>query len=503
MTTGTPPPARRTLAITAAVVATLLACASAAASAAAAGCPTVKYHSAPNLKAQNVCENRGVSTHGTEPGSYLFLTPGGANGAGAGIFQDNGTLVWWHGTNSAKDHDMTVVRYRGQSYIALWTGRPVPDGSYGSGSVTLYDKHYHVAGHISIGRAYGARGVDLHEFQITPNGDALVGSYTPFRWKVGRHFETVLGYLVEKWSLTQDASGIHTHRLLFAWNAVNDVRLSDSHVPDPGANGVWDYFHGNAITEAPNGDLLVSARNTWGIYELNARRGTRGFDHVYWQVGAKHDDRLAHPWCYQHNIAALGHATYSLYDDGGAGPGCLPGRSQHQARGLIFRVDSSRRPVRVHLIHRYVHNPAIYTAFTGSTQILANGDAIVDWANVPEVTEYDASGRDVKMDLTLSNWSYRGFRFAWDGQPTQPPAMASQRSGAGTDVWATWNGSTEVAAWRVLGGPDASHLVPVGGPFPKAGFETEMSIVGQYPTLAVQALSSSGTVLATSNPSSG
>lgn len=467
---------------------------------AAAYCPTITYHSAPTLNAQRACENRGVVTHGTDPGTYLFLSPGGWAGAGAGIFQDNGTLVWWLRTGGLADHDMTVVNYQGQPYIALWTGYGRAGGSYGVGSVTLYNEHYQVAGHISIGNDYGAHGIDLHEFQITPEGDALVGSYTPFHMRVHGHFETVIGYLVEKWSLVRDSTGIHLGTLLFAWNAINDIPLSDSRFGDPGAGRAWDYFHGNGITQAPDGNLLVSGRNTWGIYEISTHRGTRVFDHVFWQVGAVHDSRLAKPWCYQHDVAALGHGLYSVYDDGGMGPGCVPYSTQHPARGLIFSVTTSRRPVRIRLIRAYTHRPAIYTGFTGSTQVLDNGDALIDWANVPEITEYDSSGSDVKMDLSLSGWSYRGLRFAWDGQPTQPPAVAAQRSGTGTNVWASWNGSTEVAAWQVLGGSDSSHLSRVGTPFTKSGFETGMFVGGHYGTLEVEALNSSGAILATSSP---
>jgi hypothetical protein len=466
--------------------------------AAGASCSTVTYHSAPTLRAQAACENLGVSTHGTSPGTYLFLTQDGTNGAGAGIFQDDGTLVWWLRTGAARDHDMTVVQYRGQSYIALWTGGPTAGGSFDAGSVTLYDEHYQVAGHIKIGSAYGADGIDLHDFEITPQGDALVGSDTPIWMKVHRHWEWVLGYLVEKWSLVRDSSGIHTRKLLFAWNAINDVPRSDSHIGDPGAGHIWDYFHGNAITQAPDGDLLVSGRNTWGIYEINDRRGTPGFDHVYWQVGAAHDSHLARPWCYQHDLSALGHGVYSLFDDGGVGPGCLAGSTEHQARGLVFSVNTSKRPVRVRVIRAYTHNPPIYTGIAGSVQKLADGDALIDWGNIPEITEYGSRSKSVKMDLSLSGWSYRAYRFPWDGQPTQPPALATQRTSTGTDVWASWNGSTEVAAWQVLGGSDASHLSPIGNPIPKTGFETAMSISGQYATLEVQALNSSGAVLGTS-----
>jgi hypothetical protein len=471
--------------------------------AAAARCPTITYHSAPTLRAQRACENLGVATRGTQPGTYLFLSQGGSYGAGAGIFQDDGALVWWFRTGGGKDHDLVVVHYKGQPYLALWTGHAPGTGSYGVGTVTLYDKHYQVAGHITIGSAYGANGIDLHEFEITPEGDALVGSYTPRWMKVNGHYETVLGYLVEKLSLVRDGTGIHAGKLLFAWNALSDVRLSDSHMPDPGANGVWDYFHGNGITEAPDGNLLVSARNTWGIYEINARRGSPGFDHVSWQVGAVHDSRLPEPWCYQHNIAALGHGVYSIYDDGGVGPGCMPHSTAHPARGLIFRVTTSTRPVRVSLIRAYVHRPAIYTGYTGSTAVLGNGDALIDWADYPQITEYDSSGHQVKMELSLSHSSYRGFRFAWDGEPTSPPAVATQRTTDSTNVWASWNGSTEVAAWQILGGADSSHLSPIGAPVAKRGFETAMSVSGQYSSVAVQALNSAGAVLATSQPATG
>ena len=503
MSISSRPAVRRTLIGLLTVVASLVAGGVGNATAATPTCHTQTYVSAPTLKAQSVCENLGVTTQGTQPGTYLFLTPNGGQGAGAGIFQDNGSLVWWLGMNGTRDHDMTVVQYQGQPYIALWTGKAPGGGSYGIGSVTLYDQHYHVAGQISISNAYGADGIDLHEFQITPEGDALVGSYTP-RWMfVQKRWEWVLGYLVEKLSLVKDSKGIHTGQLLFAWSSFSDVPLSASHLPDPGRHQLWDYFHGNGITEAPDGDLLVSARNTWGIYEINDRRGTKGFDHVYWQVGAPHDNTLAQqPWCYQHDIVPLGHGVYSLYDDGGVGPGCQPGSTAHPARGVIISVDTSKRPVRVTLLHSYAHTPPIYTGFTGSFQALSNGDALVDWGNVPEITEYNSSGK-VNMDLTLSGFSYRGFRLPWDGQPTQPPSVAAKRSGAGTTVWASWNGSTEVAAWQILGGPDASHLSPVGARFTKTGFETAMTLSGQYPTLAVQALNSSGAVLSTSGPISG
>jgi hypothetical protein len=64
-------------------------------------------------------------------------------------------------------------------------------------------------------------------------------------------------------------------------------------------------------------------------------------------------------------------------------------------------------------------------------------------------------------------------------------------------VYASWNGATTVAAWRVLAGVTPQTLTAVGQ-FPKANFETAMWVYNTEPYLAVQALDTNGNVLGTS-----
>lgn len=371
---------------------------------------------------------------------------------------------------------------------------------FSGGDVSLYDNHYQVAGVITAGGGFGPNQIDLHEFQITPSGDALVGIYAPVVLAApGSGTETVLEYVVEELSLVQDATGIHTGSLLFEWGSLEDVPTTQSHIPNPGAGGTYDYFHGNAISQDSDGGLLVSSRHTWGIYKIDTNPSDAGFGHVLWEVGAPGDSQLSPtPWCFQHDIVALGSNQYSLYDDGGAGPGCLQGISDHPARALVITVNPATSPAGVTLDQSYSHNPAIFTQFTGSAQVLSDGNVLAGWANFPQATEFSPAG-NVLMDLSMTRFSYRTLRFAWDGQPLQPPAVAVSTGPGATTVWASWNGSTETTAWRVVAGPDANHLAAVGGPFPKTGFETAMVLPGGYPVLEVQALNSSGTVLDTSN----
>jgi hypothetical protein len=65
------------------------------------------------------------------------------------------------------------------------------------------------------------------------------------------------------------------------------------------------------------------------------------------------------------------------------------------------------------------------------------------------------------------------------------------------DVYASWNGATEVATWEILGGSSAATLVPVGRA-PRSGFETRAPVSDRTLYVAVRALDSAGQVISTS-----
>jgi hypothetical protein len=442
--------------------------------------------------------NVGVHTRRTQRGSYLFLT---LDNDGIGIFRDTGTLVGWlqRPAGPTEEHNATVVKLGGRPYIAAWVGTARLLGknnvSVNSGSVLLYNQHYQQVGDITAGPPFRSDRVDMHEFRITPQGDALIGIYEPVKMTIDHQSVTVVEYVVQKLSLVHDSHGIHTGKVLFQWRSLRHVPLSASHAGDQGNGYAWDYFHGNAIAQDTDGNLLISSRNTWAIYKVSAKTGQ-----ILWQVGGKGDHRLAHPWCFQHDIDPLGHNEYSLFDDGGVGPDCFPGRSEHASRGLIIRIDPSQHPAGVTLVHAYSHHPAIDTGYLGSVQRLSNGDVLVGWGNQPEITEYSPSGKKIIMDLSLSYQSYRGFRYAWVGAPTTKPSIAARSTSSQTKVWASWNGATNVVSWRVLVGPGATALAPISSPVKRQGFETRISLNRRYPEVAVEALGASGQVLGTSEP---
>ncbi len=436
--------------------------------------------------------NLGSSTHGTQPGTYLFVSPGGTFGDGAGIYQDDGSLVWWQPAISSMESDISVVHYHHHRYLAVWSGHASYDDPYGMGTVSLYNEHYQRVGRVTSGGSFGATRIDAHEFQITPQGDAVFGIYDPVAARFhGRPVE-VYRYVVQKVSLVGGARGIHTGRVLFQWNSLRHVPLSASHVRAPTSHTVWDYFHGNTVSPDSDGNLIVSSRDTWGIYKINGRTGK-----IMWQVGAKGDHRLGKPWAYQHDVVPLGHDRFSLFDDGAMASGCTH-PAQHPSRGLIIQINPSRHPAAVKLLQAYGHDPSICSGFCGSLQLVPGGDVLINWGEVPELTEYGPAGGPPRMDLSLSDWSCRGYRFPWVGKPLTHPAVAARSTAGATDVWASWNGSTQVVAWQVLAGEHSGSLHKVGTPAARQGFETEISLSSAYHAVAVQALGARGQVLATS-----
>src|SRR5215471_2449258 len=103
------------------------------------------------------------------------------------------------------------------------------------------------------------------------------------------------------------------------WNSLDHVPVTDSEYPVP-SSGTFDYFHGNSIALTSDGNLLISARNTSAVYDVNRTTGA-----VIWELGGKHSSFTLAPsgqqwFCYQHQARRPEAKVITLFDDGGTGP---------------------------------------------------------------------------------------------------------------------------------------------------------------------------------------
>jgi hypothetical protein len=275
------------------------------------------------------------------------------------------------------------------------------------------------------------------------------------------------------------------------------VPLSDSYASGKHSSQTtpFDYFHINSIDVQQDGDLLVDARNTWAAYDIDAHTGR-----VRWQLDGKHSSFAMGPGtrtAWQHDARRQPDGTITFFDNG-ATPAVHP-----QSRAIAVRLDTQHMKATLVRDDRHPAKPLV-AGSQGNVQQLANGAWIVGWGEVPYISEYSASGQ-LLLDahLPAAYQSYRAYRLPWSAHPTDAPALVAVRARAhvGATVYASWNGATEVASWRVLGGASPASLTPAGGA-PKSGFETAIALpraaIGSY--VQVQALDASGAVIGVSAP---
>lgn len=427
---------------------------------------------------------------GTEDG-FLFTS----SGAGPTMFDDEGEPVWHAKSGAPQADDFKVVRYLGRDMLAYYQGAPPPDqGGHGEGHYVLLDDQYRKAAEVHAADGYR---IDLHELRITPQNTALVGIYAPVIMDLtgigGSPNTTVYDYVVQEVDIATGAK-------LFEWHALDHLNIEDSYVPVPPEGRPYDWIHGNSVGLDRDGNLLVSARHTWATYKLDRRTGE-----VMWTFGGKNSSfdeptagagvpqEEAYPFCWQHDIRVLPDGRYTLFDNGSSGGGrCGP------SRGLVFDLEPDTGTATITDVYR--HDPDVRDIFAGNMQSLPGGNKLIGWGNVPQATEFQEDGTQA-LDLYLTNNSYRVVRHPWTGRPLQAPAVAARDDGArAMTVFASWNGSTEVTDWQVVAGERMNTLEPVGGPTPKNGFETQLTVDQPQPVTRVQALDENGNVLHTSPP---
>jgi hypothetical protein len=253
--------------------------------------------------------------------------------------------------------------------------------------------------------------------------------------------------------------------VLFEWRSLDHVAVEETHAIYTGHP--LDYFHVNSIDLTADGNLLVSARNTWGVYKVSRKTGE-----VLWRLGGKRSDfemGKGTVFAWQHDARHHGNGLISVFDDGAA-PQVEP-----QSRALVIKLDGTRS--RATLVRSYTHHPRrIVSKFMGNAQVLGNGNVVVGWGSEPYVTEFAPDG-SILFDgrLPRGGQNYRAFRFPWVGAPVLRPALLARRHAGIRTVYASWNGATEVASWQLFAAATATGL-QMAGEMVRKGFETALVV---------------------------
>lgn len=338
-----------------------------------------------------------ITSADTAPGEF-FLTPAGspfrfASTRTAVLINNHGTVTW------QQEHEWIDFKRQLNFYtvIDLVNARALA-----------------MDGRFSVVDEWQAVGynIDVHEFQLLPNGDVWYLIYnprapTPAEISAGvAPTATVISSMVQ----AQDAE----KNVFFEWTDLDHLPITGTLIADLGESFV-DAYHANSIDFDFDGHVLVSFRNRCSVVKINRFTGA-----VIWRLGGINSDFTGNVnFCTQHDFRPatlsrfsnnLEQAYYTVFDNTGA-------------RGL--KIELNQVSMVATETMAYTNNLPIYAFATGSTQELENGNVLVSWGTNPNLgpdfgepvsrvafTEFTADGRKAfEAEIGSYDFSYRVYKF--------------------------------------------------------------------------------------------
>ena len=311
----------------------------------------------------------------------------------------------------------------------------------------------------TVQAANGLQGMDLHEFLVTPQGDAYVVGVSPIHWNGMKR--PLMDAVVQE-------IDIKTGLVLFEWHAIDHIPTSASFFKNGAPGAVYDPYHLNSIALDTDGNLIVSLRNTWAVYKIDHQTGA-----VMWTLGSNQNNfkmGAGTQTAFQHDVVLQPNGMLTMFDDGAGPP-----RVHTQSRAIEESLNESNNTVT--LVRQFEHSPGLSANFEGGAQVLPGGDLFVGWGQQPYFSEFNSSGQAHLRcalhveHLELSRLQVRVERAADDAAGSR---RGPQQRRHHARCAPSWNGATTVSSWRVLAGSSSSSLAPLLTA-PKGGFETAIS----------------------------
>ena len=441
--------------------------------------PISVLRTSPNLAAGSIFVAPKITTAGT-PGQQ-----------GPEIVDNQGRPIFFQPVDLPyQGTDFRVQQYQGQPVLTYDVGQSTGGPGHSSGEDVILNSHYQQIATVSAGNGLAA---DQHEFRLTSDGTALITSYHAVPYDLSPYGGPVNGQVYD--GVAQEID-IATGKVVFEWDSLSHVPLSDSYIPVPTSPSTpWDYFHINAVNPDTDGNLLISGRGVSTIFKVNHQTGA-----IIWRLGGKESDFKLGPGVQfngQHNaLPETGEPnTIRIFDNGnGGGPATgLP------SRVIDVKLDTKAKTAT--LVSSVQHPDGLIANSQGNSQRLPGGHLFVGWGSVGRFSEFDSAGNLLWDGQVPTGYdTYRAYRSPWVGTPDTAPTAVADRTGShDVSVQAIWNGATEVGRWVVLAGNHRWDLQPAGSAGWN-GLDTTISAHTRASYVEVAALDDSGRVIGRSQP---
>jgi hypothetical protein len=334
----------------------------------------------------------------------------------------------------------------------------------------IMDSSYHQE---AVVKAANGLTSDGHELQLMNNGHYLIMAD---QWQTVDMSKMVTGGYTNTQVLQQIIQEVDiTGTLYFSWPILSHVPITDTN--QPLVAPTIDYSHCNAIDVDSDGNLLLSCRHLSSVIKIAYPSGN-----ILWHLGGVENNftfalgpglPASEPlnFYYQHDIRRIPDGDITLFDD-------HDDNQPQVSRALEYRLDEQH--LAATLVRAQHHSPDTYSVAMGNVELLPNEDIMVGWGyNYDQaLTEYRPDGSEAfEIQFSSPMISYRSFRFPWIGHPTWPPVLVAQTSASGIKLTFSWNGATDVAAYRIYAGSSSTPTLYLGQQA-KTGFETSAQLNG-------------------------
>ncbi|MBN1757539.1 MAG: aryl-sulfate sulfotransferase [Chitinispirillaceae bacterium] len=371
---------------------------------------------------------------GTPAPGYIFLSPSHFQGTdGYNLMIDNsGNLAYWQEITDGTPVDFKVLPNGYLCYGSMYEFSKVTGG--GPTVFRMMDSSYTVVDSFAMGNGYIA---ESHEFQLLPNGHALLLSYDLQPVDMSKIIDgghpgaTVVGSIIQELDVDKN--------VVFQWRSWDHLDIKDSYNPDL-KQKVFDPIHVNSIDMTSDNHLLVSIMAFAAISKINRQTGE-----FIWTVGGSknqftfvnEDEVSIHApqyFMYQHDVRMLENGHITMIDDGNKA-------TRNWARAVEYEIDETAKTATK--VWQYRHPDLTALGSMGTAQRLSNGNTLIGWGQLSAmaktaVTEVDPTG-NIVYEITFNGnlWaSYRAYKFDWRGGV---PAANVLRWELAVDNSYTWN----------------------------------------------------------------
>lgn len=201
-----------------------------------------------------------------------------------------------------------------------------------------------------------------------------------------------------------------------------------------------DWLHGNAVSLAPDGNIIYSSRHQDFVYKIDYENGN-GTGNVIWKLGPggdfTTDSTEFFPWnSHQHDATYAPNGLMTIFDNGNTRRAELDASAQ--SRGQVLSIDETN-----HTVHYLMNEPlGVFSFALGSAQILSDGNYhfgagyVIGGVSLSQIADFTPEGKRV-YQVRSPEYTYRTFRMNTLYGLTDPAAsstasaaVAAQKSGS-------------------------------------------------------------------------